>query len=994
VVSDPGDLLDEFELWRVDAFESLDEPEEAVARLVSPFRLAHALGTGLLWCLVSPGRPDAPGLSWILGLGGADGEAGAAAHRAALGALRLPAGATVAAVPHDAARQLLAGCEEWVALQATIMPREAAIDSDELRGALLAQLVARPFACVVHAVPTPGEQIDDELLSVDQVARMGQLEGRAEFASSRASTELATERYGDLTGARQLGGWSVEIDVGGRTGESAVVAELVAAALDVAGLSFQVLRGGLPARTTLGPTASPIAASDDWRRPRRRFVASTRQLATMLRPPVRELPGVALRQQMPFDLNAEGDGARGGDGGGPDGPGGGHRGKLDLGATLDSGLRPSGRFEVDTSTLNRHALVCGATGSGKTQTVQRLLEQLTALGVPWLVVEPVKAEYRSMPARLRSAGLHAPVHVLRLGDPDAPPLSLNPLEPEPGFPLQTHVDMVAALFVASFDAAEPFPQILAEALRRCYADLGWVLATGECKRNELGRPATRGESYPRYPTLADLQRTARAVVHDVGYGPEVRDNVLGFVDVRLGSLRHGTPGRFFEGGHPLDLAAVHRSNVVVEVEDVGNDLDKAFVIGTVVLRLYEHLRVAGPTGEAGLTHVTVVEEAHRLLRRSEPGARRNQAVELFGALLAEVRAFGEGIVIAEQIPVKILPDVLKNTAVQIVHRLPSVEDRAVLAGTTNMDEDQSAFLVALRPGLAAGFREGMDAPILLAVDPPGSPPDGSATTALPVATSAPAGGLIRNLRGVGCDPGCVAVPCTGRRLVMGPQLAQSIPELPFWIELAFLAFVSETAVPRPQPAWAAQLRDRLGLPDVPGCALGGLVEATVEARWTEVGDFYAPTCLTEAIISAARAILLDRAAAPSTRGYAAGRFVVRDVYHALVAAGDSADPHPRSAIWREELGLDLIDAPAAEQLDWLERSPIFTYAGRQRLLMGGAPPSRLEELARPLAAGVTDAPGLAIACARVTPDHTTCMQNLADWFDLPPPPHPTASSTT
>src|SRR6202012_2204336 len=109
----------------------------------------------------------------------------------------------------------------------------------------------------------------------------------------------------------------------------------------------------------------------------------------------------------------------------------------------------------------------------------------------------------------------------------------------------------------------------------------------------------------------------------VGYSQRVTDDVLGFIRVRLASLRYGTTGRFLEGGHPLDLAALLRRNGVLEIEDVGDDGGKAFLMGTVPSRLAEQWRLAyrdaGSKGN-GLAHLTVVEEAHRLLRRPEPGA--------------------------------------------------------------------------------------------------------------------------------------------------------------------------------------------------------------------------------------------------------------------------------------------------------------------------------------------------------------------------------------
>ena len=126
-------------------------------------------------------------------------------------------------------------------------------------------------------------------------------------------------------------------------------------------------------------------------------------------------------------------------------------------------------------TLNRHVFVTGATGSGKSQTVRHILEQLTGPGIPWLAIEPAKSEYAAMAGRIEGTG---EVTVINPADPAAVPVSVNPLAPEPGYPVQAHIDMVRALFLAAFDAREPFPQIMSQALQRAYADCGWDTVTG------------------------------------------------------------------------------------------------------------------------------------------------------------------------------------------------------------------------------------------------------------------------------------------------------------------------------------------------------------------------------------------------------------------------------------------------------------------------------------------------------------------------------------
>ena len=328
---------------------------------------------------------------------------------------------------------------------------------------------------------------------------------------------------------------------------------------------------GQPARP---PAVLPVSAGtgnpadDEDPGPEFPCAGSSRLLAALARPPMREVPGIRFALRPDFDVTPETPAAL--DGGG-----------VALGAVLDQNRVPAGVLGVPLASLNRHVFVCGATGAGKSQTVRHLLESAAGSGIPWLVIEPAKAEYRLMAARLPNV----PVVVIRPGDLDAPPAGVNPLEPAAGpdgtrFPLQAHADLVRALFLAAFEADEPFPQVLAAALARCYEQAGWDLVTGE--------PAVPGTDYP---SLADLQAAANSVVEEIGYGREITDNVRGFVRVRIGSLRLGTAGRFLGGGHRLDFGKLLAGNVVLEIEDCGDDTDKAFVTGAVLIRLAEHLRM-------------------------------------------------------------------------------------------------------------------------------------------------------------------------------------------------------------------------------------------------------------------------------------------------------------------------------------------------------------------------------------------------------------------
>jgi hypothetical protein len=539
---------------------------------------------------------------------------------------------------------------------------------------------------------------------------------------------------------------------------------------------------------------------------------------------------------------------------------------------------PAGPLRIPLQSLNRHVFVCGATGAGKSHTVRSMLEAATAHDIPWLVVEPAKAEYRLMANRLASAGADgADVIRIRPGEADAIAAGLNPLEPAAAgdrtFPLQTHADLVRALFIASFRSEEPFPQVLSAALTRAYEEAGWDLALGEPRRPG-GRPGpvgwgstvgrgglaggTSGMAAGRYPALGDLQRAAERVVAEIGYSQRVTDDVLGFIRVRIASLRAGTTGRFLEGGHPVDFGKLLTRNVVLEIEDVGDDRDKAFLMGTVLIRLAEHLRLTRlvfpqptspdqptPTGHPrptnpdrppglpaswppgkpeGLRHLTVIEEAHRLLRRAEPGAEHGagaHAVEMFAGLLAEIRAYGEGLIIAEQIPARVISDVVKNTAVKITHRLPAADDRDAVGATMNVTPAQSRYLVTLPPGQAAAFTDGMDYPVLVKIQ------DSTEREFAAPPLTADCAGVVTP-RSVSCGPDCAARPCTLREMRGAQRVLADHPWLPLWAELTVAAHLAGWPMPAPKPVVLAALK---AVPDRPSrCATSHAVDAAIAAR--------------------------------------------------------------------------------------------------------------------------------------------------------------------
>ena len=643
------------------------------------------------------------------------------------------------------------------------------------------------------------------------------------------------------------------------------------------------------------------------------FFASTRLVAALARTPAGEVPGIRFTLRPTFDITPEtGD----------------HRTPgVTAGTVLDRNRVPAGSLMIPHDSLNRHVFVCGATGSGKSQTIRSLLEAAVGADIPWLVIEPAKAEYQLMATRLPKAQ----VIVIRPGDLDLPPAGINPLEPATGpdgtrFPLQTHADLLRALFLAAFQADEPFPQVLAAALTRTYEQAGWDLVTGQ--------PATPGV-HPDYPALADLQAAAIQVVDQTGYGREVGDNVRGFVTVRLASLQHGTAGRFLAGGHPLDFARLLDANVVFQIEDVGDDRDKAFLMGAMLIHLTEHLRLRHRRERAtlpGLRHLTVIEEAHRLLRQPPPGTANGpaaHATEMFADLLAEIRAYGEGLVIAEQIPAKLIPDVIKNTAVKITHRLPAQDDRDTVGATMNLTSTQSQYLVTLPPGEAGVFTDGMDYPILARM------PDGTAREASEAVPAAGPGPVIgRRSRTCGAD--CVVTACTLAEIRAAQRATITDPRITLWAELSVLAHLTGWAMPSPAASFT---RDLAAMPArVRDCALSHAVDAAVAARIPAISTRVSPGALAVHVTAVIRDAL---AGSPQTCVSGETKYLappyrwatIRDTLRTACRARTTTGRHSRSDEWEHHLGQVIPGDTCGQQLTIVHQR----YAADQRLYAEAIP---------------------------------------------------------
>jgi hypothetical protein len=390
---------------------------------------------------------------------------------------------------------------------------------------------------------------------------------------------------------------------------------------------------------------------------------------------------------------------------------------LPLGYIQQNGKDTGNTFNISLDALNRHAVVIGVTGSGKTTTVMNLLDRVVQAQRPFLVIEPAKTEYRSLRKALAP---RADLRVYTLGNETVAPFRFNPFEfqtdEQPGsVSLLAHIDYLNAVFNAAFVLYSPMPHVLESALHEVYEDKGWDLATGLNRRLPDWSARHR---YPIFPTLTDLYHKVSVVTERLGYDHEVESNVKAGLRSRIGSLRIGSKGLMLDTARGIPMSELLSTPTILEMESVGSDDEKTFLMGLLLARIYEYRRLQAATGalapDQGLQHLIVFEEAHRLLQNatmqvnSEVANPRAQAIEVFTNMLSEMRAYGQGVLVAEQIPSKLAPDVLKNTNLKIVHRLIAQDDRLSIGQTMNLNEQQQTYLGTLRSGMAAVYAEGAD----------------------------------------------------------------------------------------------------------------------------------------------------------------------------------------------------------------------------------------------------------------------------------------------
>lgn len=368
-------------------------------------------------------------------------------------------------------------------------------------------------------------------------------------------------------------------------------------------------------------------------------------------------------------------------------------------------------YTVKVNDFSKHVLIAGTTGSGKTTTCLHLLSELAAQGIPFLVIEPVNSEHNDYRSLLHLPELKNWMQIFTLGDEIVSPFRLNPFEIQPGITVNEHISAMLTAFKAAIPMWEPLPRIFLKALNRTYFKAGWTY---------FSKPTGNNSDLP-FPNMRDFYRELCGVVeNEVEYEGEVKGNIRGASKLRVEALLEGSCGRILSAHKSVPIWLWMETPTVFELRHIGDDEDKALMIAFLLMSMNEYLEKGRQlSGGGNLQHVTLIEEAHRLLENAPPengpdkASSKAQAAQAFAHAIAENRKYGEGILIAEQLPTKLVPDAIGNTGLKILHRLTSAPDREVAGKAMNLNDFQQEFVATLRPGQAVISGLDLNEPILL-----------------------------------------------------------------------------------------------------------------------------------------------------------------------------------------------------------------------------------------------------------------------------------------
>ncbi|MDO4666958.1 MAG: ATP-binding protein [Streptococcus sp.] len=358
---------------------------------------------------------------------------------------------------------------------------------------------------------------------------------------------------------------------------------------------------------------------------------------------------------------------------------------------------------LSKDSLSSHVFITGSTGTGKSNTVYQLINETRQNDVKFLVIEPSKGEYKNI------FGNDEDVLVYGTNPFLTTLLKLNPFSFEKEIHVLEHMDRLIEVFNVAWPMYAAMPAILKNAVEKSYKDCGWDLVTSENRiRSDL------------FPSFTDVTENIKQIVDSSEYDNENKGAYKGALFTRLESLTNGINGMIFSN-EEIPSHTLFDSNVIIDLSRVGSTETKSLIMGILVLKLQEYRMASSKTMNSSLKHITILEEAHNLLKRTsteqstETSNLLGKSVEMLANAIAEMRTYGEGFIIADQAPNLLDMSVIRNTNTKIIMRLPDLSDRELVGHSANLNDNQIKELAKLPKGVAAIYQNEWIQPVLCKV---------------------------------------------------------------------------------------------------------------------------------------------------------------------------------------------------------------------------------------------------------------------------------------
>jgi hypothetical protein len=376
--------------------------------------------------------------------------------------------------------------------------------------------------------------------------------------------------------------------------------------------------------------------------------------------------------------------------------------KLDLGVVYHMHHMENQSVQLRLNSLSGHTFITGSTGAGKSNTIYQMLLEARKQDISFLVVEPAKGEYKML------FGMDQDVSVYGTNPYKSPLLKINPFS----FPEDTHIlehlDRLIEIFNVCWPMYAAMPAVLKNAVEKAYEACGWNLKTS---KNIYGEKL--------WPTFEDVASQVKEIIDSSEYDAENKGAYKGSLLTRLQSLTNGINGQIFVQNE-IPAQKLFDENVIIDLSRTGSSETKSLIMGILVLKLQEH-RMQMQEINASLQHVTVLEEAHHLLKKSTPssgleqGGMLSKSVEMLANSIAEMRTYGEGFIIADQAPGLLDESVIRNTNTKILMRLPDANDRKLAGASASLNEEQMLELAKLPGGVGVVYQNDWIEPVLCKV---------------------------------------------------------------------------------------------------------------------------------------------------------------------------------------------------------------------------------------------------------------------------------------